>query len=107
MTPNDQEIRKFVLSLGARQPTTDPTPMPAHPTKSVLALADRLAVWHDTRPVPVRWQPVLLGRVAALFGVSRELAAAAMIHAGWTENRIGVGSWWTAPAFTQPPAERK
>lgn len=103
------ELRSLVLGLSLQRAPASivKTQNPSHPTQRVIELAGRIATWHETRPVPDRWQPVLLGRVAARFGTCRELAAAALAYAGWTENRIGVGSWWTAPAFTQPPAERK
>ena len=98
MTSSSQEMRDFVLSLTSHRDIAKSAPDPLRPSERVLNLARQLAAWHDTRPVPDRWHPLLLGRVAARFGASRELAAAALIHAGWNENRISAGSWWTAPA---------
>jgi hypothetical protein len=39
----------------------------------------------------------MLGRIAALFGVSRELAAAALQYAGWKETRKSTASLWLPP----------
>lgn len=60
----------------------------------VVKLAEQINAWHDKRTVPERWNPVMLGRIAALFGVTRELAAAGMQYAGWKENRTGNASMW-------------
>jgi hypothetical protein len=67
------------------------------PSKRVINLAHKINEWHESRQVPERWQPVMLGRIAALFGVSRELAAAALQYAGWKEKRIGASSYWLPP----------
>lgn len=67
------------------------------PTQRVIDLATRINQWHDTRPVPERWQPVQLGRLAAQFGVTRETAAAALEYAGWKETKSGATSLWTPP----------
>lgn len=66
-------------------------------SQRVATLTARIQVWHETRPIPERWQPVALGRVAALFGTTRELAAVALQNAGWKEQRKGGRSLWTAP----------
>ncbi|MEI8363799.1 MAG: hypothetical protein WCG35_11365, partial [Betaproteobacteria bacterium] len=39
------------------------------PSHRVIKLAEQINTWHDKRPVPERWNPVMLGRIAALFGV--------------------------------------
>jgi hypothetical protein len=67
------------------------------PTTRILQLALDIEKWHAGRNVPERWQPVVLGRVAALFGVSREVAAAALTVAGWLETRSAGRSLWQAP----------
>ena len=64
------------------------------PSNRVTTLANQINTWHETRSVPERWQPVMLGRIAALFGISRELAATGLHYAGWKENRIGAASLW-------------
>lgn len=69
------------------------------PSHRVIELAEKINAWHDKRPVPERWQPVILGRIAALFGVTRELAAAGLQYAGWQEKRIGTTSLWQAPTM--------
>jgi hypothetical protein len=66
----------------------------SHVSPRVIELAQQIKAWHDTRPVPDRWYPVQLGRLAAQLGASRELAAAALQYAGWVERRIGAGSFW-------------
>jgi hypothetical protein len=60
----------------------------------VIELADQIKAWHETRPIPDRWYPVQLGRAAAQFGVSRELAATALQYANWKEKRTGATSLW-------------
>lgn len=67
------------------------------PAPRILQLAHGIEKWHATRNIPERWQPVVLGRVAALFGVSREVAAAALTVAGWLETRSSGRSLWQAP----------
>jgi hypothetical protein len=64
------------------------------PSKRVINLAQQINEWHEKRQVPERWQPVMLGRIAALFGVSRELAATALQYAGWKETRKSNTSLW-------------
>ncbi len=64
----------------------------------VIELADQIKAWHDTRPIPERWHPVQLGRLAAQLNTSRELTATALGYAGWIEHRIGRGSFWNHKA---------
>jgi hypothetical protein len=66
-------------------------------SEKVVNLAHQLDVWHDARPVPERWNPVQLGRLAATLGVSNELIAAALQYAGWTERKQSTYSLWVAP----------
>lgn len=66
-----------------------------YPSPSVVTLAENLKAWHDNRPIPDRWAPVALGRLAAYFGATRELMAAACRHAGWLEKRESGRSLWT------------
>lgn len=66
----------------------------SHVSSRVVELAQQIKAWHDTRPVPDRWHPVQLGRLAAQLGASRELTASALQYAGWVETRIGAGSFW-------------
>jgi hypothetical protein len=71
----------------------------SHPqvSEKVINLAHQLAAWHDARLVPERWQPVQLGRLAATFGVSNEVMAAALQYAGWAETKKSTYSLWAAP----------
>lgn len=66
-------------------------------SERVVNLAHQLTAWHDARPVPERWNPVQLGRLAATLGVSNELIAAALQYAGWTERKQSTYSLWAAP----------
>lgn len=68
------------------------------PTKRVIDLSEKIIKWHTTLPVPDCWQPVALGRIAALFGVSREIAANALQHGNWKETRQAAHSLWLPPA---------
>lgn len=63
-------------------------------SEKVIQLADRFVMWHRLQPLPERWEPQQLGRIAAVFGVSRELMAAALKHAGWVEHKTGATSYW-------------
>lgn len=66
----------------------------SHVSNRVIELADQIKAWHDTRPIPERWQPVQLGRLAAQFNASRELTAAVLGYAGWVEKQIGTHKLW-------------
>jgi hypothetical protein len=72
------------------------------PSKHVINLAQQINEWHENRQVPERWQPVMLGRIAALFGVSRELAAAALQYAEWKETRKSTTSLWLPTTNLSP-----
>ena len=61
----------------------------SHVSNHVIELADQIKAWHDTRPIPERWQPVQLGRLAAQLNASRELTATALGYAGFIEVRSG------------------
>lgn len=66
----------------------------SHVSTRVIDLAEQIKSWHNTRPIPNRWYPVQLGRLAAQLGASRELTASALQYAGWVEKRIGASSFW-------------
>ena len=66
----------------------------SHVSTRVIELADQIKAWHDTRPIPDRWQPVQLGRLAAQLNASRELTAAALGYTGWVEKRVGAHKVW-------------
>lgn len=68
-------------------------PYPKVPEK-IVHLSEQINSWHKTLPLPIRWQPLQLGRIAARFNVSRELAATALQYGGWIEKRIGNISYW-------------
>lgn len=68
-----------------------------HIAPRVIELASSIKEWHDARPIPERWQAIQLGRLAARFGASREIAAAALHYAGWIEVKHGNCSLWAAP----------
>lgn len=63
-------------------------------SKRIIELADRFVSWHQSQPLPERWEPLQLGRLSALLGVSREMMAAALTHAGWVERKMGTTSYW-------------
>jgi predicted ATPase len=63
-------------------------------SSKVIQTAELINRWHKTLTLPERWYPLQLGRVAAQFGVSRELAASALVYGGWIEYRSGSTSFW-------------
>lgn len=65
-----------------------------HVSNRVIELAEQIKAWHDTRPIPERWRPIQLGRLAAQLNASRELTATALGYAGWNEKRIRAQSLW-------------
>lgn len=71
---------------------------PVVPTQRVIDLAAQINTWHRSLPVPDCWHPLPLGRTAAMFGVTREMAASALRHGGWKEQRAGATSLWHLPA---------
>ena len=75
-----------------------PTPPPFHSQKA-LSLVELINRWHECRPVPDRFRPIPLGRLSALLGHSREMTAAALILANWTEKKSACTSIWTPPTF--------
>ena len=85
-------VQKFKESL--QNYTPQDTPHQPYTTNRVIGLSEQLKTWHDTRPIPERWYPVQLGRLAAQFGTSRELTASALGYAGWVEKRSGTISFW-------------
>lgn len=87
-------IEQLKAQIAKQQPASH---LQSVPSQRVIELAEKINKWHDKRPVPERWQPVILGRIAALFGVTREQAAAGMQYAGWQEKRTGTSSLWQAP----------
>lgn len=66
-------------------------------SEKVLSLVQQLTEWHNKRPVPDRWHPVILGRLAATFGVTNEVMAATLHYAGWKETKKSTYSLWVAP----------
>lgn len=70
---------------------------PVVPTQRVIELAAQINAWHKTLPVPECWQPLQLGRIAATFGVTREMAASALKYGRWKEQRQGATSLWHLP----------
>lgn len=90
---NINYVHDFLEKLRNTKPT-EALEQQSHISNRVIELANQIKAWHDTRPVPERWHPVQLGRLAAQFNVSRELAAASLGHAGWIETRSGTHSFW-------------
>ena len=85
-------VQKFLEGL-KHTPSQD-TQHPPHISNRVIVLTEQIKTWHESRPVPERWYPVQLGRLAAQLNASRELTATALHYTGWVENRIGAGSFW-------------
>lgn len=85
-------VQKFLEGL-KHTPSQD-TQHPSHISNRVIELAEQINTWHDTRPIPERWYPVQLGRLAAQLNATRELTAIALGCAGFVENRSGATSFW-------------
>jgi len=96
------DLQEFIATLTA-VPTAQPQECtaPAEISTRAVALSEQINHWHDARPVPDRWKPALLGRIAARFGATRELAAVALQHAGWRELRKAKhgASYWLPPTL--------
>lgn len=101
MNSKSFDIQDYLARLREHSLKRRPDAAYVTPIPRVVELAQKIGVWHGDRPVPDRWQPILLGRVAALFGVSRDLAAAALLHAGWKETR----RWPGGPSYWHPPSK--
>jgi len=89
-------VQKFKEKLNNYKPPEQeqkPEP-PQLVSPRIVELAGNIKMWHDTRPCPERWQEISLGRIAAHFNVSREVAAAALQYAGWVEKRVSASSVW-------------
>ena len=85
-------VQKYLERLN--NPKPQDTQHPSHISSRVIELAEQIRTWHDTRPIPERWYPVQLGRLAAQLNASRELTAIALGYAGWIEKRSGTTSFW-------------
>ena len=80
-------VQNFLESL--KNPKPQDTQNPSHISTRVIELSEQIKTWHETRPVPERWQPVQLGRLAAQLNASRDLTATALGLAGWIGKRSG------------------
>lgn len=67
----------------------------------IIELAERVSKWHEKIPIPERWQPIQLGRIAARFSTSRELMAATLQYAGFQETKTSNMSLWTRTKFNK------
>ena len=85
-------VQNFLERL--KNPKPQDKQHPSHISTRVIELSEQIKTWHESRPVPERWYPVQLGRLAAQLNASRELTATALHYTGWVENRIGAGSFW-------------
>ena len=85
-------VQKFLESLN--NPPSQDIKHPSNLSNRVIELAAQIKIWHDTRPIPERWYPVQLGRLAAQFNATRELTATSLGYAGWIEKRSGTISFW-------------
>lgn len=88
-------IAEFIEQMKRQAAKSDLTATTIDISPSVIELAERLMKWHEKRPAPERWQPIQLGRMAAMFGTSRELMAAALQYAGFKESKTSATSLWT------------
>lgn len=88
-----QNFKKRLAAEAERKtlPLSDDAPKVS---EKVIELASKVRVWHKALPLPARWEEQQLGRMAALFGVSRELMAAALHYEGWMEHKAGATSYW-------------
>ena len=67
----------------------------------IIELAERVIRWHEKLPIPDRWQPVQLGRIAATFNTSREAMAVALHYAGFQETKTSNMSLWVRAKFNK------
>ena len=94
-----RELNESAAVMESAQQNAIPTPPPFHSQKA-LSLVEIINRWHECRPVPDRFRPIPLGRLSALLGHSREMTAAALILANWTEKKSACTSIWTPPNLT-------
>ncbi|MDI1309400.1 MAG: hypothetical protein PSV17_08190 [Methylotenera sp.] len=90
----DQNLVNYLQTLNTEAMQDLKTTQAPIVSEKVVALAEIITKYHANRSIPERWHPIQLGRLAAMLGVSRELAAAALVHAGWLEHKNGVTSRW-------------
>ena len=90
---NINYVHDFLEKLKNHTPTVEQKQQ-SLVSNRVIELADQIKAWHDTRPIPDRWQPVQLGRIAAQLNASRELTATALMYVGWIEKRVGAQKLW-------------
>lgn len=90
---NINYVHDFLEKLKKHTPLVEQEQQ-SHVSTRVIELADQIKAWHDTRPIPDRWRPVPLGRLAAQLNASRELTAAALEYTGFIEKRSGTHSLW-------------
>ena len=90
---NFNYVHDFLEKLKNSSPTEEQEQQ-SYVSNRVIELADQIKAWHNRRPIPERWHPVQLGRLAAQLDASRELTATALGYAGWIEKRIGTHSLW-------------
>ena len=90
---NINYVRDFLEKLKNHTPAVEQEQQ-SLVSNRVIELANQIKAWHDTRPIPDRWRPVQLGRLAAQLNTSRELTAAALGYAGWVEKQIGAHKLW-------------
>lgn len=90
---NINYVHDFLEKLKNSKPT-ETLEQQSHVSTRVIELADQIKAWHDTRPIPERWQPIQLGRFAAQLNASRELTATALRYAGWVEKQTGTHKLW-------------
>lgn len=93
MTSTLQKMRER-MDAACRETLTPLNNKEPNVSAKVIRLAEQIQAWHKTIPLPDRWDPLQLGRIAARFNASRELAASALQYGGWVEKRIGTTSYW-------------
>ena len=89
---NANYVRDFLEKMKKHTPIQNE--QQSYVSSRVIELADQINAWHETRPIPERWNPVQLGRLAAQFDTSREALANALHYGGWIETRKGSFSYW-------------
>ena len=90
---NINYVHDFLEKLKSYTPTAEQEQQ-SLVSNRVIELAEQIKAWHDTRPIPDRWRPIQLGRLAAQLNASRELTATALGYVGWIEKRSGTTSFW-------------
>lgn len=89
------ELTEYLQNLNSQHQTALQKPKDNIVSERVVLLAENITRWHAERKAPERWQPVQLGRLAAMLCESREITAATLIYIGWKEKKVAKASLWS------------